>query len=363
MLVLDMLDLDPHVPAMDFLRQRLTDQSALVRDYWTQLQTGQDPERSTHQLRVHIRRLRSSLPFLERFYGRFYPRYIRKSLGLQVRATNELRDLQVMLRTLEDFSRVTFPGQPRLEWENDYKNGPNKAAVYAPTGGVRSSLNVQERPQFDDLAIEVRGRTQDWLIEMQHHLQRTQTELNSALFTDPHQKSSVVSHLDELSALLRLPPRYDGRVTLEQFGRDSIQQQFRRIEPRIQRFAELFKKPVWLHDLRIEFKKLRYVTDLFAGVPLAHADRLVTFARKCQSRLGEIHDCDIITARLQVLTALPAEGRQYFHTRLLEKRNQALQKLIRRLIKNGYAARLRVDAGMSDAEIQEIKSAGFDFQS
>jgi CHAD domain-containing protein len=78
------------------------------------------------------------------------------------------------------------------------------------------------------------------------------------------------------------------------------------------RSAELFsfvpraldeRNPVALHDMRIAAKRLRYVLELvgFAIGPLAQEAE--ARARDLQTVIGEVHDQDVLIARLEALPA------------------------------------------------------------
>ena len=54
-----------------------------------------------------------------------------------------------------------------------------------------------------------------------------------------------------------------------------------------------------LHDLRIAAKRLRYTLEVLAGALGPAAALLEDEARALQDVLGEVHDCDVLTPRLE----------------------------------------------------------------
>ena len=52
------------------------------------------------------------------------------------------------------------------------------------------------------------------------------------------------------------------------------------------------------HDMRIAAKRLRYVLEVTGGCFGEDADRVRSAAKKLQTLLGEIHDCDVMLPRV-----------------------------------------------------------------
>ncbi len=65
-----------------------------------------------------------------------------------------------------------------------------------------------------------------------------------------------------------------------------------------------------LHDMRIAAKRLRYVLELLGFVIGPVADEAQAQARELQTVIGEVHDYDVLIARLDALSAKgPRRGR------------------------------------------------------
>ncbi len=85
---------------------------------------------------------------------------------------------------------------------------------------------------------------------------------------------------------------------------------------------------VWegLHDLRIEYKHLRYAID---GLETALAPELVAMrdvAAKLQKRLGDLHDLDVAKTTLQAARGLAPTHRTIILAALEQRRDKAIRK-------------------------------------
>ncbi len=85
------------------------------------------------------------------------------------------------------------------------------------------------------------------------------------------------------------------------------------------------RSQVALHSLRIGIKRFRYIVENF--LPEQHAawkDDL----KHLQDLLGEVHDLDVLWAKLLQVNAFPGneEARSRWHTRIMEERAQRVEK-------------------------------------
>jgi CHAD domain-containing protein len=71
------------------------------------------------------------------------------------------------------------------------------------------------------------------------------------------------------------------------------------------------------HDLRIAAKRLRYVLEIFAPCLGDEAEAARRAAKRLQSVLGDLHDCDLMLAKVEqigsVATILRARRERLFH--------------------------------------------------
>jgi CHAD domain-containing protein len=92
-----------------------------------------------------------------------------------------------------------------------------------------------------------------------------------------------------------------------------------------------------LHDMRIAAKRLRYVLELTAPLLGDYAATAAKRAKRLQSVLGDLHDCDVLLPRLREagldsLATRVRVDRDELHRRFLE--------LWRDLEREGFRARL-----------------------
>jgi CHAD domain-containing protein len=71
------------------------------------------------------------------------------------------------------------------------------------------------------------------------------------------------------------------------------------------------------HDLRIAAKRLRYVLEIFASCLGGEAKAAGDAAKRLQSVLGDLHDCDLMLAKVErigsVAAVLRARRERLFH--------------------------------------------------
>ena len=64
------------------------------------------------------------------------------------------------------------------------------------------------------------------------------------------------------------------------------------------------------HDLRIAAKRLRYVLEIFAPCLGEEAEAARDAAKRLQSVLGDLHDCDLMLAKVEQIGSVAAVLRQ-----------------------------------------------------
>ena len=60
------------------------------------------------------------------------------------------------------------------------------------------------------------------------------------------------------------------------------------------------------HDMRIAAKRLRYVLEIFASCLGEEADAARRAAKQLQSVLGDLHDCDLMLAKVERIGSVTA---------------------------------------------------------
>jgi CHAD domain-containing protein len=210
-------------------------------------------EDAVHDLRVALRRTRTVLEVGRRVLGPFHSDEVRGALRDLQRATGALRDEEVLLDLVESL-RVADVNVPTwLEIRRRRERGLR-----------RELIRLIEVGELD------RGRRM----------------------------------LDALLAF-RVDPSQDRR--LAKFARRSVSAAWRRVERR--RTART-DDPATLHQLRIAYKRLRYVAETFAeALPSDLAD-LSQPAARLQSRLGAVHDVDVAIGCVRRARSLSYEARK-----------------------------------------------------
>jgi CHAD domain-containing protein len=60
------------------------------------------------------------------------------------------------------------------------------------------------------------------------------------------------------------------------------------------------------HSMRIAAKRLRYVLEIFAPCLCEEAESVSSAAKRLQSVLGDLHDCDLMLAKVEQLGSVEA---------------------------------------------------------
>jgi CHAD domain-containing protein len=237
----------PHLTAkVHALRGRLRQLGPRV------LASAQD-EDAVHDLRVALRRTRTALEVGRSVFGRFYSDEVRGALRGVQRATGALRDEEVLLELVSSL-HVTHASVPHwLECRRDRERRLRRQLV-----------GLIETGQLD------RG-------------------------------------LDLLDALLafRVNPSRDRR--LAKFARRAVAGARRQVD---RRRASRIDDPLTLHQLRIAYKRLRYVVEMFADALPSDLTALAQSASRMQNRLGAVHDVDVALGCVRRARALTDEARR-----------------------------------------------------
>jgi CHAD domain-containing protein len=210
-------------------------------------------EDAVHDLRVALRRTRTLLEVGGCVFGRFHSDEVRAALRSLQRATGALRDEEVLLELVEGL-HLADPNVP--------------------------------------LWLRVR--------------RRNERRLRRALV-----RMIEVGELDSgrrlLEALLafRVDPSRDRK--LAKFARRGVAEARRGVE---RRRATRIDDARALHRLRIAYKRLRYVVEMFAEALPNDLTALAPRASRLQNRLGAVHDVDVVVACVGRARSLSAEARR-----------------------------------------------------
>jgi CHAD domain-containing protein len=83
-----------------------------------------------------------------------------------------------------------------------------------------------------------------------------------------------------------------------------------------------------LHDMRIAAKRLRYVLELMGFCLGDVAGEAETRMRELQTLIGNVHDCDVLLARLEQLERSQGKGMRRLATRLNTRRRSLYSEFV-----------------------------------
>lgn len=197
---------------------------------------GAADDEAVHDMRVAIRKTRTVLKCARPLYGRHHADAVRAAYTVVHRATGALRDEEVLRETLAELGI----------------RGPALAA-FAETRARR------ERALRRHVVALVR-------------------------------RGAVADARALLAALLTLPPHPRRAVAAATFARAIAERARRRVE----RDRDVDPADIeGMHELRIAYKELRYVCELFAVVLPSDIAEQAHAAARFQKRIGELHDVDM----------------------------------------------------------------------
>jgi CHAD domain-containing protein len=249
--------------------------------------TAEDAE-DVHQSRVASRRLRSALRVFEECFARGKVRRWRKDLRRFTRRLGKARDTDVqilfaqgVLDGLDD--RRLRPGVSRLRLRLRQKRQALQPKV------VKAADRLQKSGALDDLADVLRKTLAS---------RQVKNAGVKSPFVFERSRALVTARMEELLALapsLAEPDSQDKH-----------------------------------HQMRIAAKRLRYTMELFAPAYDGALKQPIRTAKKLQTSLGDIHDCDVWVEQLRAFEEAERERtREYFgHVRPFARLKPGLEHLI-----------------------------------
>ncbi len=215
---------------------------------------------AVHDFRVALRRTRTLLEVGRPVFGRFYADEVRGALREIQRASGALRDEEVLLELLASLA-----------------------------------LDPHEPPSYV-------SNVKDWIDGRRRRERRLRSGLRRKVREGELDRGR---HLLAALVAFRIKPSRDRRVT--KFARRAVEDARREVEHR--RRAPM-QDPEALHNLRIAYKRLRYTVEAFATVLPSDLVDLAQPASRFQSRLGRLHDADVVIACVQNAPNLLDAGRE-----------------------------------------------------
>jgi CHAD domain-containing protein len=236
-------------------------------------------ELAVHDLRVAIRRTRTLLEVGREVFGRFHSDEVRRTLTELQRATGALRDEEVLLE-------------------------------------IVGSLPLH--------TTEIGG----WIGARKRRERRLRAAVRRLVRTGGLERACTL-----LGALLAFRIKNSRNKRLVKFARRAVERARHEVERR--RSAGSGTRA--LHQLRVEYKRLRYTADTFADVlPLDLGTSLARTAAGFQKRIGDVHDVDVVIAAVKRARALPSSAREALRVALTHLRSEREAGLLKEL---GWADR------------------------
>jgi len=351
-----------------FLAERLGALAGRARAQLVPVLAGE--AEALHDYRVALRRLRSVLkPLSGQVYDSFYVKQIRRELGAIAAATNELRDQEALRESLTPFLKERIwknpppqsyaPAQSRLLADsgasapsadaNDGYAGATARLLEEDSGEAAFSAGEGFANQDQETALEPASASSavasefvsdsltaprilpsvPGLAAFLEREARREQELRRALLADiAWRREACELPLRQVEALCILPVRPKRDVAVERFALDLAEPLRDIVSKKLVRLkADPRLDAPWLHDLRLDCKRLRYVIDFYQdALPpiLLESGKL---ARKLQNRLGTLNDYANIEAHLERLDDLDPEFRAALLERMQGERERVRDKL------------------------------------
>lgn len=262
----------------DFTAREIKKNISYINRYAKQILKDSDPE-AVHNFRVFVRRLRSFLQTLGPLYPKVYIKSLQQELKKIANTTSQLRDLEVML-------------------------------------GILQSLTISEQNQAE---------FQKWMISIE-----TQEGMERNLIKDKLKDPSFLFPLEQLKALLLLPVSEKDNIWVEDFSRSLLSKKKQTWLDRKRKIDRYLEDEIWLHDLRIESKKMRYTIEFYSQFLPLDFQNTGKAAKKMQSTLGDVHDCDFILFRMNHDLTLSDKLKNEVREKILQNRQSYINKLRRK---------------------------------
>jgi phosphohistidine phosphatase len=239
---------------------------------------GQDPE-AIHNFRVNIRRLRSFLQTIVPLYHKPYIKHIISSLKQIANETNDLRDLEVFLEKVQKFN---MPDHLQEEFQNWLHS--------------QHELEQKERDK-----IQKKLQQPNYLYPVR--------QLEGLMLQPIPSKSDIWAEDYAMGFIAKARQDWlDDRTKIDRHLNDSE----------------------WLHDFRIESKKVRYNIAFYQNVLPPSYGEVAKAARKMQNTLGEINDYHVMEQKIQKDNSLSAELKAELKQNIQEQLDKQKKKLQRK---------------------------------
>jgi CHAD domain-containing protein len=291
----------PALTAGPFLAAKLRSLDDRLRELVPRAVVRAPDAEAVHDLRVALRRARTILEAGASVLGRFHCGEVRRALRDVQRATGAVRDEEVLLDLVE-------------------------------------TLGSSDR---SDRALA--ARLEPWIVVRRRRERGLRRGLTRAIEAGGIERSCRL-----LDALLAFPVDPSLDKPLAKLARRSVAKASRRVERLRESGAN---DPRALHELRIAYKRLRYVVETFTEALPEGLGALAPRAARMQNRLGAVHDIDVVVASVKRARALSPDSRGPLLEALAWARVERVA---------AYAAALTKDSAAQGKDSRDGKDAGAD---
>lgn len=276
-----------------------------------------DPE-AVHDYRVAIRKLRSIFQNSKNYFGSFYTKYFLNALGNMAKEASSLRDEEVLLEKLTVIEKELFASPSQIH-PSDEKIDPEQSDI--------SLENTQE--QFKSRSISDWTALKQYFEEWKNSRQERESNLRENLkkkLSDP----DFLFPLKQLEALFVIPLKTENPEFAENFAFSVTSKQKVKWANKIKTLEKNKKNIDWLHDLRIESKKMRYLIESYRPLLPPVYKETEKLARNMQKYLGDLNDNAFIRDKIEKDKSIQPDLKVYLLKYLKKDEKNILEKFLKK---------------------------------
>lgn len=276
-----------------------------------------DPE-AVHDYRVAIRKLRSIFQNSKNYFGSFYTKYFLNALGNMAKEASSLRDEEVLLEKLTVIEKELFASPSQIH-PSDEKIDPEQSDI--------SLENTQE--QFKSRSISDWTALKQYFEEWKNSRQERESNLRENL-KKKLSDSDFLFPLKQLEALFVIPLKTENPEFAENFAFSVTSKQKVKWANKIKTLEKNKKNIDWLHDLRIESKKMRYLIESYRPLLPPVYKETEKLARNMQKCLGDLNDNAFIRDKIEKDKSIQPDLKVYLLKYLKKDEKNILEKFLKK---------------------------------
>lgn len=277
--------------------------------------TDTDPE-AVHDYRVAIRKLRSIFQNSKNYFGTFYTKYFLNALSNLAKEASSLRDEEVLIEKLSGMKDLIFKQDSSKEIEStDSSESSIKDATSSEQIKSETLIDLASLKKEFDLWLEIRKERE---IQLRNALKE---KLSDPDFLYP---------LKQLEALFVIPLKSEDTEFAENFAFSVTSKQKTKWANKIKTLEKNKKNVEWLHDLRIESKKMRYLIESYRPLLPPVYKESEKLARNMQKYLGDLNDNAFIRDKIEKDKNINSNLRDYLLDYLKKDEKAILDRFLKK---------------------------------